>query len=149
MGRELRRVAPNWEHPKDLLGHYIPKHDRSFEAAAAEWKAGYAAWERGEHYNGAGDFNGEFWEWDGGPPDREAHMPNWTDAERTHFQMYEDTTEGTPVSPVFDSIDKVARWCADNGASVFGSTTATYERWLQICKDSSASLLVLTIPVAE
>ena len=30
-------------------------------------------------------------------------MPQWTETEATHFQMYENVTEGTPISPVMDT----------------------------------------------
>jgi len=46
--------------------------------------------------------------------------------------MYETCTEGTPISPVMDSLETLARWLADNGASAFGEMTATYEQWLKI-----------------
>ena len=40
--------------------------------------------------------------------------------ERTHYQMYETCTEGTPISPVMETPENLARWLADNGASAFG-----------------------------
>ena len=51
MGREIRRVPPNWDHPKQegwSDGRMQPMYDQTFEQAAAEWKDGFAAWERGE-----------------------------------------------------------------------------------------------------
>ena len=35
----------------------------------------------------------------------------------TGFQVYEDVTEGTPVSPVFTSADDLTRWLTQNGYS--------------------------------
>lgn len=46
------------------------------------------------------------------------------------YQMWEDTTEGSPMSPVFATAEELARWLADTGASSCGSMTATYEQWL-------------------
>ena len=47
MGREVRRVPPNWEHPKDEYGNYKGLHDRSFEKELKEWDAGKANWKEG------------------------------------------------------------------------------------------------------
>ena len=66
----------------------------------------------------------------GDPP--EAFTPDWPDSERTHWQMYEDTTEGTPISPVCETPDELATWLFENAASAFGSMTATKERWLEM-----------------
>lgn len=39
-----------------------------------------------------------------------AVMPQWPKHERTHVQMYEACTEGTPVSPVLESPEALRRW---------------------------------------
>ena len=44
--------------------------------------------------------------------------------------MWETTSEGSPISPVFPTPQALARWLADSGASSFGAQTATYETWL-------------------
>jgi hypothetical protein len=128
MGRELRKVPKGWEHPKRDDGTYQPMFDESFKEAAQEWKDGFEEWkENPEH-------NCEYWEWDGDPPNREYYMPDWTDKIRTHYQMYETTSEGTPISPVFDNIEDLAHWLADNNATTFAYDTASYEWWLYKCK---------------
>lgn len=48
------------------------------------------------------------------------------------FQMYETTTEGTPISPVMETPEELARWLTDNRASACGSMLATYEEWLRM-----------------
>lgn len=48
MGREIRRVPPNWEHPKNDKG-YIPMYDQEFTAAAREWLDSAIAWDNGTH----------------------------------------------------------------------------------------------------
>jgi hypothetical protein len=48
------------------------------------------------------------------------------------WQMWEDVTEGSPISPVFATPEELARWLADTGASACGSDTATYEQWLAV-----------------
>jgi hypothetical protein len=113
----MRRVPPNWEHPKDADGEYIPLLNK-FTYNAEEIAEGLRdGWLRNEPPNYGCDV-----------------MPQWPESERTNFQMYEDTTEGTPISPVFDNIEDLAHWLADNGASAVGNSTATYEQWLATCK---------------
>jgi hypothetical protein len=46
------------------------------------------------------------------------------------WQMWEDCTAGSPISPVFKTPEELARWLADTKASSFGDFTATYEQWL-------------------
>jgi hypothetical protein len=50
------------------------------------------------------------------------------------WQMWQTTSEGSPMSPVFATPEELARWLAVTGASMFGSTTASYEQWLKIVK---------------
>jgi hypothetical protein len=44
------------------------------------------------------------------------------------YQLWETTTEGSPVSPVFTTIESLCEWCAEN-ATTFGSATATADEW--------------------
>ena len=41
--------------------------------------------------------------------------------------IYETCSEGSPISPAFETPEELARWLTDNS---FGSMTATYEQWL-------------------
>lgn len=122
MGREIRKVPPNWKHPekpeKNRVGMtaFQPMYDRTFEDAAREWKADFAAWERGErpsYYTDDGS-NDEFWEYSGGPPDREYYR-DYADADATWFQVYETVTEGTPVTPPFATEDELIEHLVANG----------------------------------
>jgi hypothetical protein len=130
MGREIRRVPPGWQHPMQPCRHepwsggcrearknggqcYRPLYDRDFETEVKEWKENFAKWERGErpaYFDPATDGHYEFWEWDGGPPDRESYRPKWSAEEATHYQMYETVSEGTPVSPVFETLEQLENW---------------------------------------
>jgi len=141
MGREIRRVPPDWEHPtytaemvRDLgkpagwVGTPVPLYDKVYAEAAKEWLAQAAAWARGEHpdqqqYPEATARYLGYWEWSSGPPDPGSYRRRaWTEAEATHFQVYETVSEGTPVSPVLDSRDAVRAWCV--GASAFYTEAA-------------------------
>lgn len=65
-----------------------------------------------------------------GRPDPADYMPGFSGGTATGWCMYETTSEGTPISPVFETPEELAHWLADNGASSFGHNTATYEHWL-------------------
>lgn len=61
-------------------------------------KAAYDAWEESEPPNGEG------------------------------FQLWETTSEGSPVSPVFKTLAALCDWCAEN-ATTFGSNKASAAQW--------------------
>lgn len=60
------------------------------------------------------------------------------------YQLWETTSEGSPKSPVFESMEGLAAWCELN-ATIFGAEKTTRERWLAMFKQDtcgSGSLLV-------
>jgi hypothetical protein len=136
MSREARRVPANWQHPtrNSTPGRFIPLYEGGVEAPLARWEAENAAWEAGTHPDQLqykDDTAGRaFAEWYGDRPKAEQYMPAWPEGTATHWQMYETTTEGTPISPIMESPEALARWLADNGASAFADQRATYEQWL-------------------
>lgn len=145
MGREVRRVPADWEHPTNERDQLIPLKD-SYNKRLADWEESEAKWNEGLRSDFRGGWEPRqgnelrmtFSDWDGEGPRQEDYMPDWPVEQRTHYQMYEDTTEGTPISPVFDSPEKLARWLADNNASAFGQQTATYEQWLGMIDEGYA-----------
>ena len=117
MGREIRRVPKDWEHPKDKDG-YIPMLDETFEDAAREWLDNCIAWDNGTHED-CEKYKDEYsfwWEWDGETPEREWYRPAFT-SEPTHYQIYQNVSEGTPVSPVFASLNEMVEWLVSEGYS--------------------------------
>ena len=44
------------------------------------------------------------------------------------YQLWETTTEGSPKSPVFATLDELCEWCTDN-ATTFADNKITKERW--------------------
>jgi hypothetical protein len=71
-------------------------------------------------------------------PIHAGEMPNWKVNQATHYQMYETYTAGTPISPVMEYPEALARWLVANKASAFGYETACYEAWLQVCRGDAA-----------
>jgi hypothetical protein len=53
-------------------------------------------------------------EFTGNPPNIELYNPvKWSEKEKVCFQLYENVTEGTPVSPVFDTLKDTENWLVD------------------------------------
>ncbi len=65
------------------------------------------------------------------------------------WQMWETTSEGSPISPVFSTPEELAKWLSDTGASSFGRMTATYDEWLGMIKVGWAPSAVLHDGVLE
>ncbi|MGH1365833.1 MAG: hypothetical protein ACRBF0_19900 [Calditrichia bacterium] len=157
MGRELRMVPANWEHPKRDNGRYQPLLGGSFSDRLQEWEEGKALWLKGKRNKyGAGiieienEYRGDSWEeWEGARPEKEDYMPDWDESERTHFQMYENTSEGSPISPPMKSSEELAQWLVDNNASAFAGMTASYDQWLATIKSGYAPSMVVVNGVMD
>ena len=135
MGREVRKVPADWVHRKDeFTGKYKPLYPGDKYARDAKDFLDKLA----------SDGLQKAVEWCGRAPDKGDYMPEWPESERTHYMMYEDTSEGTPISPAFATPEDLARWLADTGASSFGHSTASYEAWLRVARGSYAPSAVYT-----
>ncbi len=127
MGREIRRVPPNWEHPRytkynapstctDWVGEYRPCYDKTYDEAAADWLAELVKWEEGanpERYHK--DYGCRYyWDFDGGPPSEDIYRPAFG-VEPSWYQVYETVSEGTPVSPPFATEAEVVDYLTTHG----------------------------------
>lgn len=50
------------------------------------------------------------------------------------FQLWETTSEGSPVSPVFESLEELCEWCEKN-YTIYGNVKAEKEQWLSHLKE--------------
>lgn len=119
MGREIRRVPPNWQHPRDERGNYIPMFDQEFHAAAEEWLVECIAWRDGTHedlraFPSAKTEFPYYWQWAGEPPDPEAYRPAYAEP-ATWWQVYETVSEGTPVTPAFATKEELIECLVADG----------------------------------
>ena len=142
MGREIRSVPPDWEHPKDRTGHYKPLFDQSYGMAAEEWQKDFLAFlndpaEQAQARNADCSY---FLDWHGSPPDKEYYRPNWDEGTDTAFQMYETVTEGTPVSPVFATLDDLKAWLIEQGHSEHAASEFCKHKWAPSMMFSAAGL---------
>lgn len=119
MGRELVMVPPNWEHPKEVRRwgeeDYKPMFNRDYESAKKEWIDGLVSWEKGErpsHFKSQ-DVK-EYWTYCGQPPERDDYVP-FRQEECSWFQVWETVSEGTPVTPPFETKDELIDYLCSNG----------------------------------
>jgi hypothetical protein len=127
MGREIRMVPANWDHPKytsddapysNRVGSFMPMHDEQFEKKFAEWLADFdriragnlTAFERECFPLGLASWLVE----DGLPPDPKYYRP-WRDEEATWFQLWETVSEGTPVTPPFATKAELVDYLSTKG----------------------------------
>jgi len=81
------------------------------------------------------DGDGDFWE----PEEMKDKSENWERIEPPEgdgWQLWQTTSEGGPISPVFSTPQELADWCASN-ATVFGSEKTTRENWLKMFETES------------
>ncbi len=124
MGRQVRMVPPNWQHPmmSDGSGRLQPMYDRLFADVHAEWLSEFDRVRRGELdaierecYTKPGMIPLNEWLRDAGhPPDPAYHRP-WRDDEATWVQLWETVSEGTPVSPAFATPAELVDYLVDGG----------------------------------
>lgn len=134
MGREVRKVIANWQHPKDEYEQrFKPLLNRDYKQEAADFLN--LANEKGLQ---------EAIDYYGCAPDESDYMPAWSNEEKTHLMMYENTSEGTPISPAFETPEELAKWFVENNASAFASQTASYEAWLKLANGGYAVSMVIT-----
>ena len=125
MGREIRRVPPNWEHPRythdnaprsNMVGQLIGMRDQEYDEAAREWIEGFDLWRQGKHESQSGKYASTskyYWEYDT-PPEELSYRPRF-DAEPTWYQVYETVSDGTPVTPPFATQDELIDYLVNVG----------------------------------
>lgn len=125
MGCEIRRVPPNWEHPKDGEGQYMPLLDEDFESAMHRWWEQAHAWAASEacmqeaiEWFGNSDTEmayvranplRAYAEWHNEPPRPDYYRAVFGE-EPTAYQVYERISEGTPLSPVCLTRNELMTW---------------------------------------
>jgi hypothetical protein len=130
MSRKVRRVPPDWQHPRDDRGCFIPMHEQ-FPYVPEEVEEGLRkGWLRGEppHYN-------------------IQVVPQCPLEERTHYQLYEEVTEGTPVTPHFETKGELIEWLVTHGEDYGdGTTSGGWSRQAaeQIVNDEWAPSLIIS-----
>lgn len=111
MGRELLRVPPKWRHPKTSrydrrlhrdVDDFKPLRS-NFEAALADFEDDVAkmGMEKATEYHGGGPRRSDYMDFKGVEP--------------TWYQVYETVSEGTPVTPPFETREELVEYLVENG----------------------------------
>jgi len=117
MGREIRNVPKNWEHPKDERnGNYIPLLDEYYGDAIEEWIKNHNLWLEGKHPDQDTDYK-FYADYENAPNIENYRTEKWADEEANCFQIYETVSEGAPVSPVFETLTDLENWLVESGHS--------------------------------
>ncbi len=113
MGREIRKVPPYWVQPKRADGQNQPMYDQNYEDALAEWLSYFDRIRKGEekefYPKGLRDWLMEY-----KAPNPEYYRP-WKDEEATWLQVWENVSEGTPVTPPFATKEELIDYLVNNG----------------------------------
>lgn len=146
MGREVRRVPLEWQHPRDDRGNFRPLLETTpmqYAECRRQWEAGFVKGYGEIEWEARRDSGTTFEEWYGDATDDE-RMPDFPDGAELGYCMYETCTEGTPISPVFETPEQLARWLADTKASAFAGQPASYKGWLRVARSGFAPSMVMS-----
>lgn len=123
MGREIRMVPPFWVHPKTQKFDFRsqryedclqPMHNQPYIEAFREWLKEHELWEKGEHPDQDPKYS-HYAQFGGDAPNIEYYRPNWSKETATWYQVYETVSEGTPVTPAFETKEELINYLVCNG----------------------------------
>lgn len=131
MGREVKRVHIDFdwfETAKNLRGHTKTWYGYLLDSIDCELCRGTGKNSKGKR---CPDCYGE------GKSCPKIEPPKgWNDNENG-FQIWENVSEGSPVSPVFLKPEDLAKWMVENDTSVTKGTS--YEAWLRMIKEEGSA----------
>ncbi len=176
MGRELRRVPitnkladhPMRTSPYNGREYLQPMYDSTYDEAIDEWIAEYEAFKARTyhltssycldddlpHDEAVAKFYAEqptYWGYAGGPPDPEYYRPAYPEGVELGIQLWEDTSEGTPLTEAYPDTDAGLRALCDDAArnaTTFGHSKTSAENWYQMLSDGIVFHVDPSIPGA-
>ncbi len=82
---------------------------------------------------------------DGTRPNPFYYRPRWRKRRRTHLQLYETVSEGTPLSPPMPNGEALAGWLAEQNSVWHGTDGMTKDEWLKfMARGGWAPSMVIT-----
>lgn len=119
MGREIRRVPANWEHPRKMKyipsreiggGKYVEDPDGDFTPLLDDFEGALESFKK--------DVEEKGWKealaYHGGGPNPDDYV-DYEGREATWYQIYETVSEGTPVTPAFATKEELVEYLVQNG----------------------------------
>jgi len=157
VGREIRKVPKKWKHPKEVDKYngkegYRPMVDYDFNKSYKEWEKELEDWfkEYDAFENKGKEFkykervyskkNGDTYEdWAHEPPS----PPNPYDfiPEGKWFQLFENVSEGTPLSPPFATKKELVEWLTNNN-DYWGNSWTKEEAEAMVKQEYAPSMIV-------
>jgi hypothetical protein len=115
LSRTVRRVPLGYEHPVDRRGNPQPRFDRFYVPAVEEWLAARERWVSGEDPDRAEHPDMDYGDWEGDAPDPDYYHRGrgWPEGVEMGIQMYEEVSEGSPISGVYPDTDDGRRAMAE------------------------------------
>lgn len=109
-----RRVAPDWEHPKEMHNGkevYKPLRDGTkYFVELADWEIEKNTFDRQyPALRGTEEGLKKYESLYGEKPNPDHYTPFWEPEKATAWQVYEEVTEGTPITKVYPDLDTMAR----------------------------------------
>jgi len=162
MAREVRMVPQNWEHPKDENDNFIPLDKaEKYKNAINNWMKEFHTsndleeqrvhWDNNEAHYGSTEWHAKekedygisfdefiekkrprnkIEEWSANSSRN--YMPEFAADEAKYYQMYENTSEGTPISPPMETKEALAHWLVQHRETAFSNITTNYEEWMDL-----------------
>lgn len=130
MGRELKRVPLDFDWPQ---GKIWPGYMVSFSSLIEDYNEKLSSEEQRALELQFARIMGCEIEQDRKTP----YVSKWTFLQPPTgegYQLWETTTEGSPQSPVFATLDALCDWCEAN-ATTFGSYTTSAAKWKRMLDD--------------
>ena len=89
----------------------MPKYQSKWDDEMASWIKQRDTWNRNNGKPEGYSYQEFTDDWNaGGPPPNFHYFHTWYDGPCTHYQIYETVSEGTPVSPVFETRKEMVEW---------------------------------------
>ena len=118
MGREIRMVPPNYQHPQVWRSYgqigYQPMFNRGYSEAVDEYRTEFARWRISECPAKCEDPVAEF-EAYYGPAPKPEYYRTYRLEDATWYQLWETVSEGTPVTPPFATKDELVDYLVAHG----------------------------------
>ena len=126
MGRLLKRVPMDFDYPinKTWVGYLIKPSYCMDDCELCQKYAQIKGIDKEKDFS-CPDFRGHY------KPTNDFEPPTGEG-----FQLWENTSEGSPQSPVFASLDELCEWCEKN-ATTFAYSKASKDEWMQMLKDDN------------
>ncbi len=170
MGVELRRVPSGWEHPTESdyslrggirLAYQPPAGEKFRSLNDDDWAGAMRDWWHDRIVSWA---MRALWYWPSifgwcdppvmvrhppdesdKPPDYWMYRPRWKKRDQTHYQLYQTVSEGSPISPVFATLEELATWAAAQEREVWvGVRGLSYDEWMRFLDCGYAPSMVVS-----